>query len=354
MQSARAPARGNYIEEMLERMALRMEELSTRLERQEQQNRQAQGGVNPLFPQPFPPPPQARETGTQAVDQRSKPETIRDVVKFTVKPGENLVIVQELENWQWAIEAQFRRHNITADRIKLDYMPEALQGIARGWLRTQHRTGAIHEGTTWEEFLSLLKEAFIPISPDEVNRAKYRVLTTPGLIMEKEVVEFSLKFTQAAQMVGDLSQKMMIFDFLQALKKGKMKSHLHEHREHFATVQDVIKAACTFGNLRSTAYVLGEAVGRTYQGVEIPSGPQPDMMELGAMQFAQGRSVQQSGKKKGEYRGKGVLSPEEFTRRRENGLCFKCGSADHLKPECPHTKGQDRGAPQEEEDQAQE
>ena len=214
---------------------------------------------------------------------------------------------------------------------------------------TQTKTGTIHDETTWEEFLSLLKGAFIPVNPDEVNRAKYRVLTTPGLIMEKEVVEFSLKFTQAAQMVGDLSQKMMIFDFLQALKKGKMKSHLHEHREHFATVQDVIKAACTFGNLRSTAYVLGEAVG-----VETPSGSQPDMMELGAMQFAQGRSVQQSGKKKGEYRGKGVLSPEEFTRRRENGLCFKCGSDDHLKPEFPHIKGQDRGSPQEEEDQAQE
>ena len=305
-----------------------MQDLMTRMDRLEQSR---------VHGQPPPPPPRVVADPQARNERHTEPRQIKNVVKFEVKPGDNLIIIEEVEQWQFAIESQFRLHKVFADRDRLDYMPEALLGVARGWLMTQTRIGAIHDGTTWEEFLSRLKEHFIPINPDEVNRAKYKVLTKEGVILERQIVEFSQKFLQAAVQVGDLSQKQMIFEYMQSLKKGKMKAHLHEHKSHYSTIQEVIKAACEFGNLKDTAYVLGG------EGGSFSSASDPQPMDLNAMRNMQGQQAMGvRGQRQRRPRGdrepqshRPRISPEEWQRRKDNHLCFVCGADDHISRECP-------------------
>jgi hypothetical protein len=297
--------------------------------------------------QPPPPPPRAEHPpGRRGDDDDYQGEFrsqtrhhIREVEKFEVIPGYNMIIIDQLERWRFSIEAQFRRARITRDKDKMDYMPEALRGVAKDWLMTHVRTGQINlDTTTWEEFLSMLEEHFIPISPDEVDRARYKVLTIPDKIREREVVEFSQRFAEAATKVGDLSQAQQMFDYLQALKKGKLKMHLHGMRGQFKTVHEVIKAACAYNNLRNTAYVLGgggSLLGDEGGGSSGHSGPQP--MEVNAM-----RGRQEEGDK-GQRRGGGTtpssskwsITAEEWKRRKEKRLCFSCGADDHLGKDCP-------------------
>ena len=333
--------------------------------RQGQQEQQAYPGFTGFQPAPTPatlhgmssqpvyqPPQQPMgpggQAGLRAEHTRSQePRHIKDVVRFNVERGANIVIVDEIDNWHFAIESQFRLHRVVNDKDKLDYMPEALQGVARSWLVTQYKTGAMDENTTWEEFLEMLKEHFVPVSPDDVKRAQYKVLTTPNVIQEKEIPEFSQKFLQATALVGDISQEQMMFDYLQALKRGKLKMHLQESKTKYGTVQEMIKAACAFNNLSNTAYLLG---GMTSGKMHVQGGAQPMDIDLKVMQAQQGQKTgqnQQGQKTPFNPFKKFGITLEEGTRRRNNGLCFSCGKSGHMISECPQKQqGKGSGPPQ--------
>ena len=303
------------------------------------------------------PPPQSlfgqqpAHPGMTSGERYERMTTIRtsDLYKFSGTPNEGNAILKEVDVWEFQITSQFETHHISRDRDKMMYMASAMQGTAAEWYMTLCRSRVITVDTTWQEFIILLKGRFVPVDPLDHARAQYRNLVTAGTVTENGLISFIGKFQELTTRLNDMSQENRMFDFLAALKQGRLARYMFETRERYSTVEEMITAAATYrARQQANEFVTGRALNLQYSGPyvkTVASSSGGDPMEINAMQHQgnnQGKKNWQKGQKgqeKKQYRPSPGVSEAEHARRVENSLCFTCGSAGHRAWQCPKNPG---------------
>ncbi len=266
-----------------------------------------------------------------------------------------------------------------------------LKGAANNWWFNQNKS--LNCPTTWEEFALALRTRFQPVAASSVARAQLHSLRQGNL----SVAEYSSKFQTILNLVPDMAEADQIVFFTNGLnssirrdvgiqdpktlndamiKAQKMESltNLHSDRRHFSSsifsspasssythaqssgptptassAPASVPAAMELGNLNVEAETLTEQKenekewsseyeryleeGDEYEppmdaGVESEQdrNEEEQVQQLQAMNFRAGGN--------GRNIARVPLTEAEFTRRRKEGLCLRCGKPGHIARHC--------------------
>lgn len=231
---------------------------------------------------------------------------------------------QDPADFLFAIEEVCDLTDTRNDMEKIRYAGQYLRESARVWYKALRLSGKLSQPTaTWEWFKKELRAHFLVRDPVELAREElFDIQQTRG------VREYTARFRHLSTMVETMHESDLLGLYIKRLKPEVQK---HVRSQKPVDLEDAFRHAEIYVSIHGDE--KGGNGGRWRGGHQssYPSDPAPRAsrrdeatpMELGVME--------KRSKKNG-------VSKEEMDRRRENDLCFECGSPDHRVAECPKKK----------------
>ena len=227
---------------------------------------------------------------------------------------------EDLTAWLFQAEEQFSLLNITDDDLRIRIAGMAFRGAANTWYHSV-RADTLPEAerlSQWGPFKASLIEQFSPVDPVKVARDQLADLHQEG-----SVREYTSMFRHLCTSIKDISEAEKLDRYVRGLKPHtKRKVELRE--PPVRTFAEASKIAERVDNNLVRIFP-----GSQQSGISIPvSGPVP--MELGMM----ARYNSDEDDPCSQIEPQGRLTTEEREHRKAHGLCFYCGSDQHLRRGC--------------------
>jgi len=243
----------------------------------------------------------------------------------------------DLERWNTEMQVVFR--------YRLGLLGVAMSDAHQVIVAQSHLAGFAQEfasrlspaATDYAGLLDKLRAEYQPIGFKTVARKDLHTLVQGS----RPVHEYAQEFRRLLAIVGSTDTDDAVFRFCNGLKRP-----LADYLLYRATPPTTVDEAVSLAARK-------EGIGRGLSGASSGSGSGVQAMDLSAAQeLPQDDSRMYSaaevtallnamstrnerGYGKPRYDVSNGVSPEEIARRRAERLCYHCGSADHIKRECP-------------------
>jgi hypothetical protein len=297
----------------------------------------------------------------------------------------------EVHRWIIAMERWFDTAEVVDEAERLKIAASQFRDSAQSWWNAEKQSGRVAANyTTWSLFTAAAKKQFLPMEVDRWARNEVRSLVSKA---NADVLDYSAKYNELNQLIETREEIDRMLEYINGLpEEYRVKAIEKKHTK----LVDAVESATTIYNARqanrsqmrgaaslqhmdassdyafdtqstsSSSTSSSSAAGMNSLYSQSPGGPQQvssleEQVSMLAAMFTQqfGRGGSRGGynsNRQGRSRGRGgnenasgarsrstswvrpVLSPEVYSKRRGENLCYQCGAADHIIRDCPQKK----------------
>ena len=225
---------------------------------------------------------------------------------------------EDLAAWVFQAEQMFLMADVDDDEMRVAYAGQALTDHAATWFFSRRKDGAPNRLTTWEAFKAGLRSQFQ--GTDTYKQAKDRLY---GLTQGKDSLQkYTDQFLQLHTIVGDLSERELMFLYERGLKPALQREVLRSDPKSFSEMLELVERLENIFSQTQSDWKPARPLREAPDPAASQAGQAP--MELGAMQHGRPQRKPESDR----------LPSEEHKRRMEQNLCYGCGKAGHIRRDC--------------------
>ena len=242
--------------------------------------------------------------------------------------------MRELEPWIQSLQFIFELQGLD-DTRQVRYAATTLDGHAAEWYS---RTLAGNRPATFAALTELLRKEYVPITAAVEARDALRGLKQGSKF--PTVHDYQSEFCRLHAIVKTTSVEDRVYSFIQGLRPD-LRSKLLGVETPYPTVEAAATAA-------ARKDLVSKHASGSSSSAPPPSGAVPMDLDTVALearladiteQLAAFTTRNDRGYGRQRYDKSNGVSKEEIQRRRDNRLCYHCGSDKHIKRDCP-TVGQ--------------
>ena len=210
------------------------------------------------------------------------------------------------------------------DPVKIYFIGSLLAGKALSWFNPLMEKPDLYSGQleTYQTLRAFFRASFSEIDPAIQASHKIRKLVQGSQSASAYAADFRLLASDL-----DWNSNALISQYRYGLS-NKIKNMLI-YSEEPATLDDIVNLSIRCDN--RLAELREEYRGPEYRQPVAPYAPRPAPTPPAPVNPPSSSDAMEVD----TIRRRGPLTPEERTHRFQNGLCLVCGSADHLRKDCP-------------------